>query len=325
MSFAAPWALALLLFLPLWAWWARRGRTAVRHPRVDLVRQVARPSSRWAARIPSGLRALCLVALALAVARPRTGTTTVEAESEGITIALAVDISSSMLALDMSPLDRIGAARQKVADFVRGRPHDRIALVAFAGEALTQVPVTIDHEVLQRAVSDLRVGLLKDGTAIGTAIAAAANRLRQAPGRSKVIVLLTDGENNQGEVDPLTAAQAAAAYGIRIYTIGVGREGVAPVPIAQGPFGLEYANRPVRIDETLLRRVAAVSGGQYFRATNAEALGAIYKQIDEMERTPVTLRRNVRYAEHGRAWLFLAAALLLAEWLVRARRYPLLA
>jgi Ca-activated chloride channel family protein len=250
----------------------------------------------------------------LAVARPRTGLTTVEMESEGITIVLVVDISSSMLALDMTPRDRLGAAKETVTEFIRARPQDRLGLVAFAGEAITQVPVTVDHEVVERAVHDLRVGLLEDGTAIGTAIVTATNRLRRAPGKSKVIVLLTDGENNRGEIDPL-----------RIYTIGVGREGVAPVPVAQGPLGLEYANLPVRIDEELLRRVATLSGAQYFRATHTQALEQIYRRIDELERTPVKVRRSVEYREHGRVWLVLAGALLLGEWLLRARRFPLLA
>lgn len=325
MSFAHPWAALLLLVFPLWVRWARRGREAFRYPRVDLALGVTRRPARWVARVPYGLRALALIALVLAVARPRIGRTAVEVESEGITIVLAVDISSSMLALDMPPSDRIGAAKTTVDEFVRARAHDRVGLVAFAGEALTQVPVTLDHDVVRQAVANLQVGGLEDGTAIGTAIAVAANRLRRAAGKSRVIVLLTDGENNRGEIDPVTAAQAAAAYGIKIYTIGVGSEGVAPVPIGQGPFGLEYANMPVRIDEALLRQVAAVTGGQYFRATDAGALQEVYQRIDAMERTPVSMRRYVHYREFGRMWLVLAAMLVLGEWFLRARRYALLA
>lgn len=325
MSLGNPWAALLLLVLPLWAWWARRRREAFRYPRVDVALRVSRRPARWVARVPYGLRALALVALLLAVARPRIGRTTMEVESEGITIVLVVDISSSMLALDMPPGDRIAAAKATVDEFIRGRAHDRLGLVAFAGEALTQVPVTLDHEVVRQAVAGLQVGSLEDGTAIGTAIAAAGNRLRRATGKSKVIVLLTDGENNRGEIDPLTAAQAAAAYDIKIYAIGVGSEGVAPVPIGQGPFGLEYANMPVRIDEDLLRQVAAATGGQYFRATDADALKEVYRRIDVLERTPVRVRRYVQYREFGRVWLVLAAALTLGEWLLRARRYPLLA
>ena len=325
LGFGAPWALALLGVVPAWIWWRRRTRPALGYPRVYLVRAVRRPPARWSAHLPDALRVLVWVALVLAVARPRVGSAVVETESEGITIVLAIDISSSMLALDMQPHDRIGAAKETVVRFVRARPHDRIGVVAFAGEAITQVPVTLDHAVVERAVSQLRVGMLEDGTAIGTAIATAANRLRRTGAGSRVLVLLTDGENNRGQVDPVTAARAAAAYGIRIYTIGVGTEGVAPVPVAQGPFGLEYANRPVRIDEPLLRRIAAIGGGQYFRATDAGALEEIYRRIDRLERTPVRVRRRVEYTEYGRIWLVLAAGLLLAEWALRVRRYPLVA
>jgi Ca-activated chloride channel family protein len=208
---------------------------------------------------------------------------------------------------------------------VRNRQHDRIALVAFAGEALTQVPVTIDYAILEQSIEDLSTDLLEDGTAIGTALATATNRLRRTPGASRVVILLTDGENNRGEVDPITAARAAAAYGIRTYTVGVGSEGVAPVPIGPGPLGTEYANMRVRLDEDLLRRIATITGGQYFRATNARALEEIYRQIDELEKTPVNIHRYVEFKERFRPFVLLAGFLLLAEWILRLRRYPLYA
>jgi Ca-activated chloride channel family protein len=206
---------------------------------------------------------------------------------------------------------------------VKNRQYDRIALIAFAGEALTQVPVTIDYKILERAIQNLQVDMLEDGTAIGTALATATNRLRRTPGSSKVVILLTDGENNRGEVDPVTAARAAAAYGIRTYTVGVGSEGVAPVPIGPGPLGTEYANMRVRLDEDLLRRIASITGAQYFRATNARALEEIYRQIDELEKTPVNIRRYVEFSEHFRPFVLLAGLLVVAEWLFRVRRYPL--
>lgn len=264
-----------------------------------------------------------MLALVIALARPRTGEATVEVEAEGIAIALVVDVSSSMLALDMQPNDRLTVAKSTVLEFVRNRKYDRIALVAFAGEALTQVPVTIDYPILEDAIQNLDVNMLEDGTAIGTALATATNRLRRTPGASKVVILLTDGENNQGEVDPVTAARAAAAYDIKTYTVGVGSEGVAPVPIGRGPFGTEYANMPVRLDEELLRRIASITGGQYFRATNARALDEIYRQIDELEKTPVNVRSYVEFSERYRPFVILAALLLLAEWTLRTRRYPL--
>lgn len=322
MSFESPWAFLLLVGFPAWWLW-RRERGGFRYSRGDVAERASRRLNRWMARLPSVLRALAIVALILALARPRTGIATEEVEAEGIAIALVMDISSSMLALDMQPLDRLEVAKRTVLEFVKDRHYDRIALIAFAGEALTQVPVTIDYDVLESAIENLNVNLLEDGTAIGTALATAANRLRRTPGSSRVAILLTDGENNRGEVDPITAARAAAAYRIKTYTIGVGSEGVAPVPIGPGPLGTEYANMRVHLDEDLLRRIADITGGQYFRATNARALEQIYGQIDELEKTPVNVRRYIEFSEHFRPFVLLAGLLLLLEWLFRVRRHPL--
>lgn len=324
MIFESPWAFVLLIVFPVWWIWSR-DRKGFRFSRGELAKRAGRRSRQWLAALPSALRGLAVLALIAALARPQTGVTTEEVEAEGIAIVLVVDISSSMLALDMQPLDRLEVAKRTVLEFVRNRKYDRIALVAFAGEAVTQVPVTIDYDILERAIRDLRVDLLEDGTAIGTALATAANRLRRAPGSSKVVILLTDGENNRGEVDPVTAARAAAAYDIKTYTVGVGSEGVAPVPIGPGPTGTEYANMRVRLDEDLLRRIASITGGQYFRATNTRALEGIYRQIDELEKTPVNVRRYVEFSDHFRPFLLVAALLLLTEWGFRARRYPLYA
>lgn len=288
MTFARPLLLLLLLGLPLWWWW--RARRLARLPGAPLsdVRPVAGPvERRWVARLPLTLRSLCLAAWIVAVAGPRVGSARAELRSEGISIVLAVDISSSMLAEDFSPANRLDVARRTATDFVRARSSDRIGLVAFAGEALTQVPITTDYQVVEETIRQLRVGILEDGTAIGTAIATGANRLRRAPGKSKVLVLLTDGENNRGTVDPRTAAQAAATFGIRIYTIGVGTQGEAPVPTGQGPLGLRYETMPVKIDEVLLGEVARMSGGRYFRATDAASLSSIFAEINRLEKTPV--------------------------------------
>jgi Ca-activated chloride channel homolog len=322
MTFETPWAFALLIIFPLWWLW-RKERGGFRYSRGDIAARASRRINRWLAGLPSVLRGVALLSLIVALARPQTGVMTEEVEAEGIAIALVVDISSSMLALDMQPLDRLEVAKSTVLEFVKNRRYDRIALIAFAGEALTQVPVTIDYQILERAIQNLRVDLLEDGTAIGMALATATNRLRRTPGSSKVVILLTDGENNRGEVDPVTAARAAAAYGIRTYTVGVGSEGVAPVPIGPGPLGTEYANMRVRIDEDLLRRIAAITGGQYFRATNARALEEIYRQIDELEKTPVNIRRYVEFSERFRPFVLLAGLLVVAEWIFRVRRYPL--
>jgi len=322
MTFQSPWAFVLLAIFPLWWLW-RKDRGGFRYSRGDVAARAGRRIARWLAALPSVLRGLALLSLIVALARPQTGVTQEEVEAEGIAIALVVDISSSMLALDMQPLDRLEVAKNTVLEFVKNRHYDRIALIAFAGEALTQVPVTIDYQILERAIQNLQVDMLEDGTAIGTALATATNRLRRTPGSSKVVILLTDGENNRGEVDPVTAARAAAAYGIRTYTVGVGSEGVAPVPIGPGPLGTEYANMRVRLDEDLLRRIASITGAQYFRATNARALEEIYRQIDELEKTPVNIRRYVEFSEHFRPFVLLAGLLIVAEWLFRVRRYPL--
>src|SRR6266850_986540 len=231
MTFARPLLLLLLAALPLWWWWRRQRLSRLAGAPMSDVRPAAGPAERlWIARLPMWLRSLCLAAWIIAAAGPRLGSARAELRSEGISIILAVDVSSSKLAEDFSPANRLDVARRTATEFVRARSSDRIGLVAFAGQALTQVPITTDYEVLEEAIRQIRVGILEDGTAIGTAIVTSANRLRHAPGKSKVIVLLTDGENNKGTVDPRTAAQAAATFGIRIYTIGVGTQGETPVP-----------------------------------------------------------------------------------------------
>ncbi|HUF50517.1 MAG TPA: VWA domain-containing protein [Longimicrobiales bacterium] len=327
-SFAHPWVLALLLLIPLYAWYTRGGRPrTLTFSRTAALARLVPGSSRIVARIPGWLRALACAAIIIAMATPRTGAAVVDVDAEGIAIAIVVDISSSMLAEDLGdrdePKNRLTVAKETVAEFVRGREYDRIGLVAFAGEALTQVPITIDYLVIYQALEQLQAGtgMLEDGTAIGTAIATAANRLRRAPGSSRVMILMTDGENNRGEIDPLTAAQAASAFDIKIYTIGVGSDGVAPIPIATGPFGVQYANLPVNIDEELLREIAALSGGQYFRATNEAALDSIYQRIDRLERTTVEVRRYVNYSPHYLPLISFALLALLAEWVLRASRW----
>jgi Ca-activated chloride channel family protein len=322
-EFAMPWALLLLLLLPAW-WWARRHRApaAITFSRAGLLARTP-GSGRWVRRMLFVARNVLLVGMVIALARPRTGARAETVTSDGINIMLAFDISSSMLAEDFQPQNRLEVAKDKVKQFVAGRTSDRIGLVAFAGEALTQVPLTVDYPVVLAAVDNLQSGQLDDGTAIGTAIATAANRLRTAPGRSRVMVLLTDGENNRGAIDPRTAAQAAQAFGVRIYTIGVGTEGLAPVPVGRGLFGLRYENRPVRIDEALLRDVASTTGGRYFRARDAAALQRIYEQIDQLERAPVRSRSFVRYTERFHWPLVIATLALLLEFGLLAWKGPL--
>jgi Ca-activated chloride channel family protein len=259
------------------------------------------------------LRVLAIGALVVAMARPRLPGRILHNPSQGIDIVIAFDISSSMLAEDFQPLNRLEVARRKLKEFVALRPRDRIGLVAFSGEALTQVPLTTDHSVLLAAVDNLQPGQLEDGTAIGTAIATAANRLRDAPGPSRIIVLLTDGVNNRGSIDPRTAAQAAATFGVKIYSIGVGSEGTAPVPVGRGPYGLRYENRPVEIDDVLLEDVARLTGGRYFRARDAEALERITREISTTEKSSAESFTYIRYQELFRWPLGLAIAAMLLE------------
>ena len=303
MSFARPLLLLLLAALPLWWWWRRQRLAKLAGAPMSDVRPALGPVERlWIARLPASLRSVCLAAWIVAAAGPRLGSARAELRSEGISIVLAVDISSSMLAEDFSPANRLDVARRTATEFVRARSSDRIGLVAFAGQALTQ-----------EAIRQLRVGILEDGTAIGTAIATSANRLRRAPGKSKVVVLLTDGENNKGTVDPRTAAQAAATFGVKIYTIGVGTQGEAPVPTGQGPLGLRYETMPVKIDEQLLDEVAHTTGGRYFRATDAASLSNIFGEINRLEKTPVQHLVYHRYEEAYRVPLGLGLLALALE------------
>lgn len=269
------------------------------------------------------LRNLLLACAIMALARPRSAGRVEENTSQGINIVIVVDLSSSMLAQDFQPENRIEVAKDKIKKFIQLRKSDRIGVVSFAAEALTQVPLTTDYPVILAAVDNLAPGQLEDGTAIGTAIATAANRLRNAPGRSRVMILLTDGVNNRGAIDPLTAGKAAAAFGIKIYTIGVGTRGLAPVPVGRGLFGLRYENQQVEIDESLLTAIATESGGRYYRATNAAALENITNEIDQLEREPVETRTYTRFTELYRWPLGLAVGCLVVELLLAAWKGPL--
>ncbi|HEY5061161.1 MAG TPA: VWA domain-containing protein [Gemmatimonadaceae bacterium] len=322
-QFASAWALLLLLALPVW-WIVRRHRRppAMVFSRVSVLLAGPR-AGRATTLLLFILRNLLLASTIVALSRPRSGAHAEDVTSEGINIVLAIDLSSSMLAQDFLPQNRVEVAKDVVKRFISARTSDRIGIVAFAAEALTQVPLTTDYPVVNAAVDNLAVGQLEDGTAIGTAIATAANRLRDAPGRSRVMILLTDGENNRGSIDPRTAAKAAAVFGIKIYTVGIGSEGMAPVPVGRGLFGLRYENRIVRIDEPLLNDIAKTTGGRYYRARDAAALQRIYDEINRLEREPVRTRSYVRYTELFRWPLYFAALALVTELLLAARRGPL--
>jgi Ca-activated chloride channel family protein len=316
MSFARPWLLVLLLLALAFWWWRRRKGVspAAKYSDVTLPAEAVR--RRWWVALPPALRALALTGLVVAAAGPRIGGDTVEVKQEGIAIVITIDISSSMLAEDFAPSNRLEVAKRQAVGFIRGRSADRIGLVAFAGEALTQVPVTLDYPVIEQAVMDLKIGSLEDGTAIGSGLATAVNRLRRAPDKSKVILLLTDGENNKGLIDPRTAAATAAAFGIKVYTIGVGTIGEAPIPTGRGLGGFRYELLPVRIDEPLLQEIAQETGGRYFRAKDSEALSRIFRQIDALEKTPIQITRYTRYDETTRPLILLGLGALALELLL---------
>ncbi|MCG8469782.1 MAG: VWA domain-containing protein [Gemmatimonadetes bacterium] len=311
--------LLLLLLIP--AGWLLMRSNRVRLPYPDVKRLIGerrRPRFWWLA--PSALRSGSLALVAIALVHPVRVWEKVESEREGVAIVLAVDISSSMLAEDFRPDNRIEVAKREVVRFVEGRESDWIGLVAFAGEALTMVPGTLDHAVVEAAVERLEAGQLRDGTAIGVALATAANRLRDLEPESRIVVLLTDGDNNSGGISPEEATAAAASLGIRVYTIGVGRDGVAPVPVAKTAFGYQYANIRVHVNDELLDQMATQTGGLYFRATDPEGLTRIYERINELETTPLKEVRTEERVGLRRELLLAALGLLLLELLAGATR-----
>ena len=318
MNLAAWPFLALLLLIPAGVWWSgrRRRRLPLTGGGVGLG---SRTTSLWALS-PILLRSAALGLVAVALAGPVRTVKRVERKSEGTTILIAFDVSSSMLAEDFRPENRLAVARDEVRRFVEGRTADRIGLVAFAGEALTVVPGTLDHGLLLQAVESLDVGQLEDGTAIGTALATAVNRLSSVEEGARVVVLLTDGDNNRGSIDPLAAAAAAEVLGVRVYTIGVGRDGVAPVPIGRTRFGYQYANMPVQVNDELLDGMARRTGGLYFRATDPEALARIYDRIDALETAPIREERSMERASVRHEFVILALVALLLELIGSALR-----
>ncbi|MDH3205826.1 MAG: VWA domain-containing protein [Gemmatimonadota bacterium] len=313
--FEDPWVLGLLGLVPVALaarWWlAGRRSGTLKYSAVDAV--LASGSGQInGRRVPGFLRGLAICALVVAAARPQTGITSESVLTEGIDIVLVVDISSSMLAEDLQP-NRLEAAKAVAAQFVAGRRNDRIALVAFAGEAFTQVPLTLDYSVVTSLLAELDPGMVEDGTAVGMGLATAVKRLQASEATSKVVILLTDGRSNRGEIGPVTAARTAEALGVRVYTIGAGSRGTAPVPVDDPLRGRVYANMRVDIDEETLREVASVTGGQYFRATDEQSLAEIYAEIDELERTEIEVENFTQYAEQFPIPLGVGFILLLLE------------
>ena len=315
MTFAnSAYLLLMLLVIPCVVWYVLRGRkrrASLSVPTTSMYGGMAKSWKYYLIHVPFVLDMAALVLLSLILARPQSTDRWQDTEIEGIDIMLCVDVSTSMLAEDLKP-NRIEAAKQVASEFINGRPNDNIGLTIFAGEAFTQCPMTVDHAVLlnmfQNVSSDIAArGIIEDGTAIGMGLANAISRLKDSQAKSKVIILLTDGSNNRGEISPMTAAEMAKSFGIRVYTIGVGTNGTAPYPV-QGAFGKQYVNVAVEIDENVLRDIAKTANGQYYRATSNSKLKEVYEEIDKLERTKLQVKE---FSKNQEEYQPLALALLL--------------
>ncbi|RKN83015.1 vWA domain-containing protein [Ulvibacterium marinum] len=319
-SFANPeffWLLSLLPLALLWYFFRRKQQVAslkissIKGFTANSILPKLRP-------VLFALRLLALAAIIVAMARPQTEDISTRTKTtKGIDIVMAIDVSSSMLARDLKP-NRLSALKEVAADFIRERPNDRIGLVAYAGEGYTKTPITSDKSIVLGALREITYGQLNDGTAIGMGLATAVNRLKESKAISKVIILLTDGVNNSGFIEPQTAAELAIEFGIKVYTIGLGTNGNALSPIAYNSDGsYRYGMRQVEIDEDLLNNIAKTTGGKYFRATDNEKLEAIYDEINKLEKTEIEEFKYYRYEEKFRPWVLLAGALLVMEWILR--------
>ena len=310
MVFANPTYLYLLLLLiPMIGWYVYKLRKSQASLQVSSTEafEVAGATS-WKVylrHVPFALRTLAIALLIVVLARPQSTDSWQNSTTEGIDIVMAMDISTSMLAEDLKP-NRLEAAKDVAASFINGRQNDNIGLVVFAAESFTQCPLTIDHGVLLNLFKDIQPGIIQDGTAIGLGLANAVSRIKDSQAKSKVIILLTDGVNNTGEIAPV----------IRVYTIGVGTQGEAPYPIPTA-FGIQYQNIPVEIDEQVLKQIASTTGGQYFRATDNASLKEIYSEIDQMEKTKISVQEFSKKQEEYKNWALIVFALLLVEVLLR--------
>ena len=313
LEFQQPWWLLLLALVPLSVWWYRRRghrlEGVIRFSSLSLFDPVAKRSGGRSAVSLQFMKFLLLTLVILSLARPQLADVMRETEVEVIDIMLVLDISSSMRAADLRP-NRLESAKQEAREFILGRPQDRIGIVVFAAESFIQCPLTHDTNVLVNLMRQVQIVEKEhDGTAIGMAIANAVNRLRDSPAASKVMILLSDGSNNAGELDPTTAAQLAKEFNIKIYTIGAGSHGMAPYPVSDPIWGQRMVNVEVELDEETLREVADITGGQYFRASDQESLAEIYRQIDELERTEIEVKEYMNVEElYG--WLVIPASFL---------------
>ncbi len=318
-SFQYPYLLLLLLTIPLmivYQWYFDKKRnTPVLYSDLSQFNGAKTTLRIRLRKLPDWLRMLAVGLLIVAIARPQTHLSKDERSIEGIDIVLVLDVSTSMLAEDFKP-NRLESAKEVAERFIKGRKSDNIGIVVFAGEAYTKCPSTIDHNILLELLAGTESGLIEDGTAIGDGLATAVNRIKDTQTKSKVIILITDGVNNMGAIDPLTAADIAKEYGIRVYTIGIGKMGYAPYPY-QTPFGKQYQNVEVKIDEQLLKQIASTTGGKYFRSTKKSSLEEIFNEIDSMEKSKIDVSFYKQTKDVGQKLILLVIAILIVEVLLR--------
>ncbi len=307
----------LLMLIPMLIWYIWKNKTNFPKYQFSNLRAFdnsKKPAVFYLRHLSFILRAAAIILLIIALARPKMVIENNSSTTKGISIALAIDISSSMLAKDFDP-NRLEAAKEEAVNFISGRPNDRTAVVAFSGESFTQCPLTTDHATAINLLTELETGIIEDGTAIGLGLANAITRLKDDVAKSKVIILLTDGVNNKGEIAPLTAAEMAASLNIRVYTIGIGKNGTAPYPVKTN-YGIKYQQMKVQIDENILKDIAQKTGGKYFRATNDQKLSNIYKEIDKLEKTIFEKEENVQYKDYFMPFIILSFVLLLLEFIL---------
>ncbi|MSQ45528.1 MAG: VWA domain-containing protein [Ignavibacteria bacterium] len=315
MYFVNKYFLLLLLIIPILVYWyfvyKKKSINVIQYPTLQTIQNIKVSIREKLQDLPFILRTLSILFVILALARPQSTFKSEVVKTEGIDIILAIDISSSMLAEDLKP-NRIESAKKVLQQFISQRKNDRIGLVVFSGVSFTQCPLTIDYSILLNAIQNLKNGIIEDGTAIGLGIANSVNRLKESKAKSKVIILLTDGVNNRGEIDPLTAAEISLEYGIKIYTIATGTYGTAPYPF-ETPFGRQYQMVPVEIDEKTLQQVSKRTGGKYYRATDNSSLRKIYSEIDKLEKSKIDIRSYRRHKELFHIPLAIGLILLFIE------------
>lgn len=318
-TFAEPLFLYLLLLVPVmitfYLFKQQKASASLRMPGLQPFEKTSPTFRNYLRHVLFALRVIAVALLIIIIARPQSVDRFQDVSTEGIDIMLALDISGSMLARDFKP-DRLEASKDVATEFISGRPYDRIGLVVFSGESFTQCPLTTDHAVLINLLREVQSGMIEDGTAIGMGLANGINRIKDSEAKSKVIILLTDGVNNRGEIAPATAAGLAKTFGIRVYTIGVGSQGMAPYPV-QTPFGTQFQDMPVEIDEPILKEIARTTGGKYFRATDNDKLVQVYNEIDKLEKSKIDVKQFTRKDEKYLIPAIIAFCLIVLELLTK--------